>query len=180
MGETAELPGQAGSVPVRRMRVAGPVGKGVMTTVDGDPADDLTLEAHRPRDSQRDPQRRRRREAAVGEQPVEADGHSEPRHQVENYREQHIRQAQAVAPGKPYRHPEPGERHDDDRERHRYPDCARDRARRAADIREWLRTFITGSGLNSHRGVPFWAMPETQNTATARQENAHGGASRLS
>ena len=44
MGETAELPGQAGSVPVRRMRVAWPVGKGVMTTVDGDPADDFTLE----------------------------------------------------------------------------------------------------------------------------------------
>jgi hypothetical protein len=55
------------------MRVAWPVGKGVMTTVDGDPADDFTLEAHRPRDSQHDPQRRRRREAAVGEQPVESD-----------------------------------------------------------------------------------------------------------
>ena len=77
MGETAELPGQAGSVPVRRMRVTRPVGKGVMTAVDGDPADDLALEAHRPRDSQRDPQRRRRSEAAVGEQPVEADGHAQ-------------------------------------------------------------------------------------------------------
>src|SRR3954453_6106486 len=71
----ADQPGQAGSVPVRRMRVARPVGKGVMTTGDGDLADDLTLEAHRPRDSQHAPQRRRRREAAVGEQPVEADGH---------------------------------------------------------------------------------------------------------
>jgi len=60
--------------------------------------------------------------------------------------EQHIHQAQAVTPGEPYRHPEPGERHDDDRERHRYPDCARDRARRAADIREWLRTFTNDRG----------------------------------
>jgi hypothetical protein len=61
------------------MRVAWPVGKGVMTTVDGDPADDLALEAHRPRDSQHDPLRRRRREAAVGEQPVEADGSTSAR-----------------------------------------------------------------------------------------------------
>src|ERR1051325_8319797 len=60
------------------MRVPRPVGKGVMTAVDGDPADDLPLEAHRPRDGQHDPQRRRRREAAVGEQPVEADGHPQP------------------------------------------------------------------------------------------------------
>jgi hypothetical protein len=119
--------------------------------------------------------------AAVKLRSVEADGHSEPRHQVENYREQHIRQAQAVTPGKPYRHPEPGKRHDDDRERRRYPDCARDRARRAADIREWLRTFITGSGLNSHRGVPFWAMPETHKTRQrSGRKNAHGGASKLS
>jgi hypothetical protein len=87
MGETAELPGQAGSVPVRRMRVARPVGKCVMATVDGDPADDITLEAHRARDSQRDPQGWRRREAAVGEQPVEADGHPKPRHEINNRRE---------------------------------------------------------------------------------------------
>jgi hypothetical protein len=60
-----------------------------------------------------------------------------------------------VAPGEPYRHPEPGERHDDDRERHRYPDRARDRARQAAGVREWLRAFITGSELISHRGRSF-------------------------
>jgi hypothetical protein len=32
------------------MRVTGPVGEGVVAAVDGDPADDVTLETHRPGD----------------------------------------------------------------------------------------------------------------------------------
>jgi hypothetical protein len=40
------------------MRVTGPIGEGVVAAVDGDPADDLTLEAHRSRYRQRGPQRR--------------------------------------------------------------------------------------------------------------------------
>ena len=91
MGETAELPGQAGSVPVRRMRVARPVGKGVMTTVDRDPADDLTLEAHRPRDRQRDAQRRDRGEAAMSQQAVKAHRHTKAG--------QHIQQHDGREPG---------------------------------------------------------------------------------
>jgi hypothetical protein len=54
------------------MRIARPVGKGVMTAVDGDPPDDVTLEAHRPRDRQRDPQRRDRGEAAMSQQAMKA------------------------------------------------------------------------------------------------------------
>jgi hypothetical protein len=46
-------------------------------------------------------------------------------------------------------------------ERNRHPDGTRDRARGAAGVREWLRAFITGTGLNSHRGRSFLAMPET-------------------
>jgi hypothetical protein len=68
------------------MRVPGPVGEGVVTAVDGDPADDLTLEAHRPRDRQRDPQRRDRGEAAVSQQPVEAHRHPQPGDHVEGQR----------------------------------------------------------------------------------------------
>jgi hypothetical protein len=140
-----------------------------MTAVDGDPADDLTLEAHRPGDGQHDPERRRRGEAAVGEQTVEADGHPKPCHQVESRREQDVCEVQAVAPCEPYRHPKAAERHDDDRERHRYPDRARDRVRRAAGVREWLRAFITGSELISHRGRSFLVdAGNAQNTATAR------------
>ena len=56
--EAAELPGQAAAVAVGGMRVTGPVGEGVVAAVDGDPADDVALEAHRPRDRERDPQRR--------------------------------------------------------------------------------------------------------------------------
>ena len=116
----------------------------------------------------------------MGERPVEADGHSKPRHHVESRREQYICEAQAVAPGEPYRHPEPGERHDDDRERHRYPDRARDRTRRAAGVREWFRAFITGSELYSHRGRSFLGdAGDAQNTAAARPENIRGGASGL-
>jgi len=44
------------------MRVTGPVAEGVVTPVDGDPADHITLEGHRPRDSERYAQR-----AACGE-----------------------------------------------------------------------------------------------------------------
>ena len=132
MGETAELPGQAGSVPVRRMRVARLVGKGVMTTVDGDPADDLTLEAHRPRDRQRDAQRRDRREAAMSQQAVEAHRHPEPGDHVESQREQDIGEAQAVAPGQPDRRRQPGERHDNKRRRHADLGPALDGARRPA------------------------------------------------
>src|SRR5207248_10047284 len=66
--EAAELPGYAAAVAVGRMRVTGPVGEGVVAAVDGDPADDLTLEAHRPRDRQRDAQRRDRGEAAMSQQ----------------------------------------------------------------------------------------------------------------
>src|SRR5580692_7605992 len=130
MSETTELPGQAGSVPVRRMRVAWPVGKRVMTAMDRDPADDVALEAHRPRDGQHDPQGRRRNEAAVSEQPVEADGHPEPRHQVESYREQDVGEIQAMAPREPYRQRPPAERHEDDRRGHRYPRPAFEGGRR--------------------------------------------------
>ncbi len=60
------------------MRVTGPVGEGVVTAVDGDPAAHLALEAHRPRDRQHGPQRRDRGEAAVRQQPVNPHGHPEP------------------------------------------------------------------------------------------------------
>ena len=87
MREPAELTGQAGAVAVRRMRVTGSVGEGMVTAVDGDPADNLTLEAHRPRDSERGPQRRGRGEAAVRQQPVETHAHAEPGDHVEGRRE---------------------------------------------------------------------------------------------
>ena len=151
VGQTAKLPGQAGSVPVRRMRVARPVGERMMTPVDRDPADDVALEAHRPRDGQRDPQRGRRGEAAVGEQAVEADGHPEPREQVERYREQDVGEIQGVAPGEPYRHRQPAERHEDDRRGHRDPDPAFEGARRRVAAGERLGAFVVDSEQVSHR-----------------------------
>src|SRR5580698_4777687 len=63
-----------------------PAREGVMAAVHGDPADDRALEAHRPRERERDTQGRGRGEAAVGQQPVEADGDAEPGDHVETHR----------------------------------------------------------------------------------------------
>jgi len=79
------------------MRVTGLVGEGVVAAVDGDPADDLTLKAHRSRDRQRDPQRRDRGEAAMSQQAVEAHRHPQPGNHVEGQREQDVGEVQAVA-----------------------------------------------------------------------------------
>jgi hypothetical protein len=114
------------------MRVTGPVGEGVVAAVDGDPADDLTLEAHRPRDRQHHPQRRDRGEAAMRQQAVKAHRHPEPGDHVESQREQDIGEVQAMAPGQPDRHRQPGERHDNERDRHADPSPSLDGARRSA------------------------------------------------
>jgi hypothetical protein len=114
------------------MRVTRPVGEGVVTAVDGDPADDLALEAHRPRDRQRDPQRRDRGEAAMSQQTVKANRHPQPGDEVEGHREQDVGEIQAMAPGQPDRHRQPGERHDDKRDRHADPGPALDGAWRPA------------------------------------------------
>jgi hypothetical protein len=95
------------------MRVTRPVGERMVAAVDGDPADHLALEAHRPRDRQRHPQRAAPGEGPVGEQPVEPDGHSQPGDHVKPGREQDICQAQAVTPRQPHGRRQPSERHDD-------------------------------------------------------------------
>jgi Family of unknown function (DUF6629) len=61
--------------------------------------------AHRSRDRERDPQRPDCGEAAVGQQPVEADGHAQPGDHVKDRRQQDVGEVQAVAPCQPHRHP---------------------------------------------------------------------------
>jgi hypothetical protein len=148
------------------MRVAGPVGEGVVAAVDGDPADDLALEAHRPRDRQRDAQRRDRGEAAMSQQAVKAHGHPEPGDHVESQREQDIGEVQAVAPGQPDRRRQPGERHDNERDRHAGPGPALDGARRPAAHGERhhpvvgrRRDLIYHDHSYVQRGDPRGAMP---------------------
>jgi hypothetical protein len=130
--EAAELPGYAAAVAVGGMRVTGPVGEGVVAAVDGDPPDDLPLEAHRPRDRQRDAQRRDRGEAAMSQQTMEAHRDPEPGDHVEGQREQDVGEVQAVAPGQPDRRRQPGERHDNKRRRHAGLGPSLDRAWRSA------------------------------------------------
>ena len=64
-----------------------------MASVVGDPADDRTLERHRPEHRQDHLERPARLEAPVGEQAVEADGHAVGDHEVEG------REQEQVEPG---------------------------------------------------------------------------------
>jgi hypothetical protein len=167
--EPAELPSHAGAVAVRGVRVTGPVGEGVVAAVDGDPADDLTLEAHRSRDRKRDPQRRDRGEAAVRQQPVKAHGHPEPGDHVEGHREQDVGQIQAMTPGQPGRCSQPGERHHHERGRHPSPDPALDRARRPAIARERRRPVVVSHRKpRRHRGCSAWSHSGSRSWQTRR------------
>jgi hypothetical protein len=78
MDQAVQLPHRPGAVLVGRVWVAGPVGERMMPPVGRDPVDDRTLEAHRSGEREPGTQRRCGGEAAVGQQPVEADSHAEP------------------------------------------------------------------------------------------------------
>ena len=115
VGQAAELAGHAGPVAIGGVRVAGPVGEGVVAAVDGDPADDVALETHRPGDRERDPQRAGRRERTVREQPVEPHADPQAGQHVEGQRQQDIGQAKTVAPGQPHCDSQACERDEHDR-----------------------------------------------------------------
>lgn len=117
--DAAELAGRAGSVPGRRVRIAGPVGEGVMAPVHCYPAVDLSLEAHRAGDCQSDAQRRPGSETPVRQAPVESRRHPEPGQQVEEHRQADICEADAVALQQPQCSDQAGERPGDEHCRHR-------------------------------------------------------------
>ena len=68
-----------GAEQPRRVRVALLVGERVVAAVVGDPADDAALEREAAGDGERDPQRARRLERAVGEVAMEPDGDARAR-----------------------------------------------------------------------------------------------------
>ena len=96
--DATQQPGRAGAVPVRRVRVTRPVREGVVAPVGGHPADHVALEAHRGRDRERHTQGRPRGEAPVGKAAVETHRDPEPGQQVEERPEEHVGQADAMAP----------------------------------------------------------------------------------
>ena len=96
----------------------------------------------------------------MSQQAVEAYRHPEPGDHVESQREQDIGEVQAVAPGQPDRRRQPGERHDNERDRYPRPDPALGGARRLTAVREPRRPVIVsrrkprghgGCSICSHR-----------------------------
>jgi hypothetical protein len=73
------------------MRVTGPASKGVVAAVDGDPANNIAFEAHRPGDRERDPQRAGRRERPVRQEPVEPHRDPQAGKHAEGQRQQDVR-----------------------------------------------------------------------------------------
>jgi hypothetical protein len=119
--QAPEQPAEAvASVDVRRVRVAGHVGVGVVTAVGGDPVDRRTLDRERAEDREGHADRRRRLEALVGEQPVEPDGDAEPGRDVEADEEADVDAADPAPEAPPQGGGQARERQDRDEE-HRDP-----------------------------------------------------------
>ncbi len=106
------LAARPGAEPVRRMRVARPIGERVVPPVRSHPPQHVALEAHRSGDSQGDTQRGPGGEAPVGQAPVEAHSHPEPGYQIEENCEPNVSQANTRTPQQPHRGDQAGERAD--------------------------------------------------------------------
>jgi hypothetical protein len=116
--QPAQLAAQMRAVAVRRVRVAGPIGEGVVAAVGGDPADDVTLETHGAGHRERDAHGPDGPVAAVSETAVEADRDAETRDRVEDEREHDVGGMDETPPQQPAGQAERHERQDDDHRGH--------------------------------------------------------------
>ena len=102
--EPAHRPSPPGGlIDVRAVRVAGAVRERVVLAMRGDPFDHRPLHRGRPQHRQHRPDRARRLEAAMREQPVEADRHAQPRERVRDRQHDQVLPAQRFPPGRPAR-----------------------------------------------------------------------------
>ena len=108
-------PGIRGEAGMWRVRVAFLVGERVMLAVVGHPLGHGSLDRHRAENCERCAYRFRGLEAAVGEQPVEANRRSEARQHVQDPEDSHVDPREGDAPQADRRGDEP-ERRDHDRE----------------------------------------------------------------
>ena len=105
-------------VDVRAVRVAGLVRETVVLAVGGDPVVQPALDRHRAEHGQQHSHRARGLEAAVGEQPVEADGDAQPGERVRDRQHEQVVPVQAPAPSHPSGDTERGRRHDEEDRAH--------------------------------------------------------------
>jgi hypothetical protein len=124
------------SMPVRRVRVAGPVGERMVPPVRCDPADDVALEAHRPGDRQHEPKRRHRSETPMREAAVKASRDAEPGENVQAGHQEHVGQPDPVAPCQPDSRDQSGDRDAGDCPGDRHLHRTADGTRGQASIRE--------------------------------------------
>lgn len=131
--QPAQLAAQMRAVAVRGVRIPRPVGEGVVAAVRGDPADDVTLETHRPGHRERDAHGTDGPVAAVGETTVEADRDAETRDRVEDEGDHDVGGMDEPPPQQPAGQADRHERQNDDHRRHRdvQPVTAATRGRRA-------------------------------------------------
>ena len=88
-------------VDVRAVRVARAVGEGVVLAMVGDPRDRRSFDRGGAERREHPAHERRGLEGAVGEHPVEADGHAEAREDVHDQEDEDVVPAQPVAPDLP-------------------------------------------------------------------------------
>ena len=130
----------------------------MVLAVGGDPLDHRPLDRHRAEHGQQRPHRARGLEAAVGEQPVEADGDAEPGERVGD------RQHEQVVPVQG-RRPTPASRR---------PRARRAARRRPASARP-ARTSRARSGPSPRR-LARWAVASMTQTLSGRGRACRGGA----
>jgi hypothetical protein len=102
-------------IDVRAVGIARLVGEGVVLAMVGHPRDDRSLYGRRARHGQDAAQPPLGGERAVGEQPVEADGHAEAREHVEDPEDGDVAPVQQRVPHLPADDAECKEGHDADR-----------------------------------------------------------------
>ncbi len=105
----------AGAVPPRRVRVTVLVAEGVVASVVGNPADHRALDRHVAGDGERDAYGPGGLEPAVGEVPVETDGHAVTGDHIHDRGQDHISPADPLIPQQGDRRGQRGERNGDDR-----------------------------------------------------------------
>ena len=88
-------------VCVRAVRVAGLVGETMVLAMGRDPLDHRPLDRHRAEHREHGAHRAARLEAAMGEQPVVADGDAQPRQEVHDRQHDQVVPVQASSPREP-------------------------------------------------------------------------------